>query len=189
MASHKKGRCSGALILSLLTAVLSSHMIMAVDAMTWNVGDDAGTWTIPATSNDINYTAWAASRNIRYGDKLYFRYSNITHSVFRVNGSSFEECLIVNPIQEYRSGQDIISLDTPGVRDYYFLCGEPTACFLDQKLHVTLVGEVPDAAAAAPSDVKPSSSSLSHHLGHSLPSALLIIGFTLLLLLLLAPTW
>lgn len=49
---------------------LAAGLIAAVNAATYMVGDDAGTWTIPATTNDLNYTAWAESRNFRFGDDL-----------------------------------------------------------------------------------------------------------------------
>ncbi|KAG6550884.1 hypothetical protein Mapa_007498 [Marchantia paleacea] len=132
-----------------LTRVLSTMLVailqVSVDAVTWMVGDDLGTWTVPATSNDLNYTAWAEARNIRYADQLFFSYSNSTHSVLLVNLSSFDTCLLIDPIETFMSGQDTITLATPGVRDYYFICGEPTMCFLQQKLHVSLVGDVPSA--------------------------------------------
>ncbi|BBN03130.1 hypothetical protein MPTK1_2g20980 [Marchantia polymorpha subsp. ruderalis] len=132
-----------------LTALLSTIFVailqVSVDAATWMVGDDLGSWTVPATSNDLNYTAWAEARNIRFADQLFFNYSNRTHSVLLVNSSSFDTCLFIDPIETFRSGHDNITLAMLGVRDYYFICGEPSMCFLEQKLHVSLVGDVPSA--------------------------------------------
>ncbi|KAL3697999.1 hypothetical protein R1sor_012075 [Riccia sorocarpa] len=166
-------------------AVLSCHILRKVDAETWYVGDDTGDWTIPATSNDLNYTAWAEFRNIRYGDTLCFNYDNQTHSLVQVNASSFHVCLLLDPIQVYSCGRDTIQLMTPGVRDYYFVCAEPSMCTLGQKLHITLVGDVPAAEPKKPSVVQPSSASAtSSRLQHSaplLPPTFLLICLTGLL--------
>ncbi|BBN13929.1 hypothetical protein MPTK1_6g07510 [Marchantia polymorpha subsp. ruderalis] len=127
---------------------LAAGLIAAVNAATYMVGDDAGTWTIPATTNDLNYTAWAESRNFRFGDDLIFRYSTATHDVLLVNASAYETCLLEDPLDSYSSGNDTITLNRPGMRDYFFVCGGPSHCWLQQKLHVTLVGSVPEALAA-----------------------------------------
>ncbi|KAG6543075.1 hypothetical protein Mapa_015571 [Marchantia paleacea] len=132
--------CRGGVIL-----LLAAGLIAAVNAATYMVGDDGGTWTIPATTNDLNYSSWAAARNFRFGDELIFRYSTASHFVLLVNASAYETCLLEDPLDSYASGNDTITLNRPGMRDYYFVCGAPSHCWLQQKLQVTLVGSVPDA--------------------------------------------
>lgn len=77
-----------------------------------------------------------------------FRYSTATHDVLLVNASAYETCLLEDPLDSYSSGNDTITLNRPGMRDYFFVCGGPSHCWLQQKLHVTLVGSVPEALAA-----------------------------------------
>ncbi|KAI3688009.1 hypothetical protein L1987_81715 [Smallanthus sonchifolius] len=98
-------------------------------AMEYVVGDDSG-WTI-----DYDYEAWAQNKHFKVGDTLVFNYPKGLHNVFRVNGSSFADCIIPPPSQAYTSGHDVLSLVAPGKA--WFICGVEEHCSdFNQKLAV-----------------------------------------------------
>ncbi|KAL2622525.1 hypothetical protein R1flu_002730 [Riccia fluitans] len=137
-------------------------LIIDVNAESYNVGE--ASWTIPATTNELNYTSWAASINFRFGDELVFTYPYDLHDVLRVNHTDYDTCACGFPIASYSSGHDTIPLNDPGVTDYYFICGKPSHCFLGQKLKVSLVGLVPNSTEVDPQSTlnTPPSKSAAH---------------------------
>ncbi|KAL3691390.1 hypothetical protein R1sor_005041 [Riccia sorocarpa] len=166
-----------------LALLLASALFAHVNAVTYNVGNDLATWTIPATTNELNYTNWAASINFRFGDEILFTYSADLHSVHRVNSTDYETCSMGSPIATFSSGHDIVPLSDPGVTDYYFVCGTSSHCFLGQRLKLSLVGLVPSSPAVDPSTQNPPASNSAPPSSVSLPGCIeLAISATLILI-------
>ncbi|KAJ4721288.1 blue copper protein-like [Melia azedarach] len=106
------------------------------------VGDDMG-WTV-----GFDYQAWANDKVFYVGDKLVFQYPAGAHNVFKVNGTSFQNCEIpASDNQALKTGNDIIVLATPGRK--WYICGVGNHCELGQKLVITVLP--PQAEAPAPS--------------------------------------
>ncbi|KAJ9556086.1 hypothetical protein OSB04_010700 [Centaurea solstitialis] len=79
------------------------------------VGDDKG-WTL-----NFEYQAWAMGKEFVVGDKLVFRYPIGKHNVFRVNGTSFQQCRILSANEALTSGYDVITITTLGRK--WYICG------------------------------------------------------------------
>ncbi|OVA16451.1 Plastocyanin-like [Macleaya cordata] len=111
------------------------------------VGDDSG-WTIK-----FDYQAWAKDKTFMVGDKLVFNYPAGAHNVFKVNGTGFKDC-IKPPINEaVTSGNDVITLATPGRK--WYICGVAQHCATGgQKLFIT-VQDPNEMSAPAPAPVLP----------------------------------
>ncbi|KAF9592278.1 hypothetical protein IFM89_013504 [Coptis chinensis] len=107
------------------------------------VGDAAG-WT-----KGFDYAAWAKDKEFRVGDKLLFTYPVGAHNVFRVNGTSFKDCVIPPVNEALNSGNDLINLAAPGNK--WYICGVGQHCTLGgQKLSITVLPAL-EAPAPAPS--------------------------------------
>ncbi|XXG65357.1 hypothetical protein AAC387_Pa05g3078 [Persea americana] len=123
-------------------------MIMAVLPATtlakvFVVGDEHG-WTI-----NFDYKLWAAGKDFRVGDKLVFHYPVGVHNVFKVNGTAFQECIKPPPSEALISGNDTITLLTPGLK--WYICGVGKHCEVGgQKLAIS-VQSISPAPAPAPS--------------------------------------
>ncbi|KAI3724537.1 hypothetical protein L2E82_36318 [Cichorium intybus] len=95
------------------------------------VGDDKG-WTL-----NFDYQAWAYGKQFFVGDKLVFRYPVGKHNVFRVDGSSFQQCAIPTANKALTSGYDVISLETPGRK--WYICGVGKHCLMGLKLFINVL--------------------------------------------------
>ncbi|KAI3792517.1 hypothetical protein L2E82_06399 [Cichorium intybus] len=95
------------------------------------VGDDKG-WTL-----NFDYQAWAMGKQFVVGDKLVFRYPVGKHNVFRVNGTSFQQCTIPAANEALTSGYDVISLETPGRK--WYICGVGKHCLMGLKLFINVL--------------------------------------------------
>ncbi|PHU05715.1 hypothetical protein BC332_26537 [Capsicum chinense] len=116
--------------------------------MEYWVGGDKG-WAI-----DVDYQAWAKGKTFKVGDKLVFKYTKGHHNVFKVNQTSFKDCIIPPPSEGLTSGHDVITLAQPGKK--WYICGIPTHCSdHNQKLAITVEGEapVPAPTTTAPAPV------------------------------------
>ncbi|XP_027768225.1 blue copper protein-like [Solanum pennellii] len=111
------------------------------------VGGDKG-WTI-----DVDYQAWAKGKNFKVGDTLVFKYTKGHHNVFKVNQTSFKDCIIPSS-GGVTSGHDVITLATPGKK--WYICGFPSHCSdHKQKLVITVEGEAPAPATPIPAPATP----------------------------------
>ncbi|CAN4109403.1 unnamed protein product [Withania somnifera] len=107
------------------------------------VGGEKG-WTL-----SVDYQAWAKDKTFKVGDKLIFKYPQGDHNVFKVNQTSFKDCIVPPPNEALTSGHDVITLASPGKK--WYICGFPTHCSdYSQKLVITVEGEAPAPAPAAP---------------------------------------
>ncbi|KAF9614681.1 hypothetical protein IFM89_019809, partial [Coptis chinensis] len=112
------------------------------------VGGDKG-WT-----TKFDYLAWAAGKDFRVGDRLVFKYEIGAHNVFKVDASSFEQCVRPPAREGLTSGNDAITLETPGRK--WYICGVGKHCEDGkQKLEVTVF---PQLLSPAISPVQGSSS-------------------------------
>ncbi|XP_026416877.1 mavicyanin-like [Papaver somniferum] len=127
------------LILAIVTIMLPS----IASATDYTVGDDSG-W-----NNNFDYAAWAKDKQFYVGDTLLFKYEAGSHNVLKVNGTGFNECIKPDPSLALATGNDVITLATPGRK--WYICGIKQHCTQGQKLFIT----VQDGAAPQPS---PSSS-------------------------------
>ncbi|KAJ0770083.1 putative Phytocyanin domain, cupredoxin [Helianthus annuus] len=95
------------------------------------VGDDKG-WTL-----NFDYQAWAMGKKFYVGDKLVFRYPKGIHNVFRVDGTSFQQCIIPAAYEALTSGYDVITLQTPGRK--WYICGVGKHCQTGLKLFINVL--------------------------------------------------
>ncbi|KAI3518003.1 hypothetical protein L1887_06308 [Cichorium endivia] len=66
-----------------------------------------------------------------------FRYPVGKHNVFRVDGSSFQQCAIPTANKALTSGYDVISLETPGRK--WYICGVGKHCLMGLKLFINVL--------------------------------------------------
>ncbi|CAI9274900.1 unnamed protein product [Lactuca saligna] len=105
------------------------------------VGDASG-WTI-----NYDYKAWVKDKVFYVGDKLVFKYPVNVHNVYKVNASSFATCTISPPGTGLTSGNDVVTLMTPGKK--WYICGVEEHCAdFNQKLVIDVQSMNP---APAPS--------------------------------------
>ncbi|KAK0600794.1 hypothetical protein LWI29_018421 [Acer saccharum] len=112
-------------------ALISTIIPVMTLAKDFVVGDEKG-WTI-----NFNYQAWAQGKDFRVGDKLVFNYPVGAHTVFKVNGTSFQNCIKPPANEALTSGNDEIVLATPGRK--WYICGVGKHCeSAGQKLFITV---------------------------------------------------
>ncbi|KAK6944185.1 Phytocyanin domain [Dillenia turbinata] len=96
------------------------------------VGDDSG-W-----NTNFDYKAWAKGKVFTVGDKLVFKYPVGKHNVFKVNGTGFHHCIIPPANEAFTTGNDIITVLTPGKK--WYICGVGKHCAkLGMKLAIRVV--------------------------------------------------
>ncbi|XP_068650575.1 blue copper protein-like [Aristolochia californica] len=99
------------------------------------VGDESGWRT------DFNYTAWAEGKDFHVGDALVFNYPKRSHNVLRVDGVAFQSCTAPQDITPLETGNDVITLQSPGRR--WYICGVAQHCELGMMKLVITVQEKP----------------------------------------------
>ncbi|KVH90116.1 Cupredoxin [Cynara cardunculus var. scolymus] len=107
-----------AMIASLATSVLAT----SIAGKSFIVGDDKG-WTL-----NVDYQAWANGKKFCVGDELVFKYPVGKHNVLSVNETSFQKCIISPTSEPLSTGEDLITLDTPGKK--FFICAIGKHCEL-----------------------------------------------------------
>ncbi|KAK6944182.1 Phytocyanin domain [Dillenia turbinata] len=121
-----------------MVAVVLPSLAMATEYI---VGDASG-WTIL-----YDYQAWAEDKVFHVGDKLVFQYPVGVHNVFKVDGAAFANCTVPPPDQALTSGNDTITLGSPGNK--WYICGVGQHCSqFGQKLAITVEGLSPEPAPA-----------------------------------------
>ncbi|RWR82147.1 mavicyanin-like protein [Cinnamomum micranthum f. kanehirae] len=126
-------------ILAMMVAVLPATTLAKV----FVVGDEHG-WTI-----NFDYKLWAADKDFWVGAKLVFHDPVGVHSVFKVNGTAFQECIKPPPSEALICGNDIITLLTRGLKWYFCGVGKHSEVG-SQKLAIS-VQSISRAPAPAPS--------------------------------------
>ncbi|WCJ40757.1 Blue copper protein [Euphorbia peplus] len=125
----------------------------ATFATTYTVGDESG-WTV-----GFDYQAWAQDKTFQVGDKLVFWYPMGSHNVFRVNGTTFRDCTIPPLVEALTSGNDTITLATPGNK--WYICGVGKHCVSGQKLAITVQVSAP-TQSPSPASSPPSPAPYAH---------------------------
>ena len=83
-----------------------------------------------------------------------FKYPAGQHNVFKVNGTAFANCTVPPPNEGLTSGNDVITLSTPGRK--WYICGVSDHCASHmQKLVITVLDESA-SPSPAPYTPKPS---------------------------------
>ncbi|KAL0329668.1 UNVERIFIED_CONTAM: Lamin-like protein [Sesamum radiatum] len=132
-----------------LIAVIAAILAIAAPASAayYTVGDDAG-WKL-----GVNYTLWAEGKEFRVGDKLVFKYNQDAHTVAKVNASDFQQCVASNASNVLTSGNDEITLSTPGTK--WYICSIADHCTKGMKLVITVSTAQAPAPAPMPWPVAP----------------------------------
>ncbi|GAB2281084.1 hypothetical protein Dimus_015693, partial [Dionaea muscipula] len=113
----------------------------------YKVGDSQG-WTsiIPHP----NYSQWAASKTFHIGDVIIFQYNRDFQNVMQVSRVEYKSCDIKDPIATYYSGNDSITIRSPG--HYFYICSFPGHCQAGQKVDFrVLKTSSPVSPSASPS--------------------------------------
>ena len=103
----------------------------------------------------VSLFKWCFYSNIYYFTDAVFNYAPGTHTVVKVNGTGFQQCIISPSIGILTSGQDVIPLQTPGRK--WYICGVGKHCeSRNMKLVITVL---PQTMVPAPSPMIVSTSS------------------------------
>ncbi|KAI3468841.1 hypothetical protein Pfo_025504 [Paulownia fortunei] len=125
-----------------LIATIFAAIAAPAFATDYVVGDNAG-WKL-----GVNYTAWAEGKDFFVGDKLFFKYSQGAHNVYRVNGTAFQQCILPSAFEALTSGDDMITLATPGRK--WYICGISNHCASGMKLVITVASAEGPASVPIP---------------------------------------
>ncbi|KAJ4843504.1 hypothetical protein Tsubulata_020495, partial [Turnera subulata] len=133
------------------------------------VGDDAG-WN----NNNFDYQAWAQGKE--------FHYPQGSHNVIKVNGTGFQQCMAPAGAEKFTSGNDVITLSTPGRK--WYICGFGNHCESgNQKLAITVMDMW---GSPAPSPTSPSSSATKVAYFGWIAAAFGILGLAMIIILMMA---
>ncbi|KAI9185421.1 hypothetical protein LWI28_007097 [Acer negundo] len=130
-------------------ALISTMIPVMTLAKEFVVGDGKG-WT-----TNFDYQAWAEGKDFRVGDILVFNYPSGAHTVLKVNGTGFQNCIKPPASEALTSGRDEIVLTTAGRK--WYICGVGTHCeTAGQKLFITVQAQSSSSVspAMAPSPVQ-----------------------------------
>ncbi|KAG7956767.1 hypothetical protein I3843_11G140500, partial [Carya illinoinensis] len=104
-----------------LVLAIAATLAPSILAKEFLVGDSTG-WTI-----NYDYESWAKGKEFHVGDKLVFKYPKGIHNVIRVdNATAYEKCLVTTETEALSSGNDVITLTTPGKT--WYICGVIRHC-------------------------------------------------------------
>ncbi|PON64087.1 Phytocyanin domain containing protein [Trema orientale] len=139
---------SSRLQLFIILAIIAIF-VPSISAVEYIVGDESG-WTV-----NFDYQAWATGKEFHVGDKLIFKYPQGVHNVFKVDGGGFRQCTAPAGAEPLSSGNDTITLATPGRK--WYICGVAQHCEVGkQKLFITVIGKVlSPASSPSPSQPQP----------------------------------
>ncbi|KAK4488203.1 hypothetical protein RD792_003946 [Penstemon davidsonii] len=77
-----------------------------------------------------------------------FKYVEGKHNVYKVNGTAFQQCSVPSESGGLTSGNDVITLATPGSK--WYICGVGEHCNYGMKLVINVSCAVAPASAPAP---------------------------------------
>ncbi|XP_048131622.1 uncharacterized protein LOC115746443 [Rhodamnia argentea] len=119
-------------IIFMTLALVAAIVPVSVMGTEFMVGDDKG-WTL-----NFDYQAWAEGKQFYVGDKLVFKYPGGAHNVLKVNGTGFQECVAPAGTVALTTGNDVITLLTPGRK--WYICGVGKHCASgNMKLVITVL--------------------------------------------------
>jgi len=133
----------GGAVLAVVLAL--AGMAATSSAAVYKVGGASG-WTI---LGNINYADWAANNTFHVGDVIEFKYPQGIHNVLEVKKDDYNSCTNSTPIATHTSGDDKITIKSPGHR--FFICGVPGHCAAGQKLNVRVLKTQLPRSSGAPS--------------------------------------
>ncbi|KAL8263792.1 hypothetical protein R6Q59_021922 [Mikania micrantha] len=129
-------------------ATLILVLATSISAKEYVVGDENG-WTL-----DFDYQTWAKDKVFFVGDTLVFNYLTGTHTVVKVNGTGFQQCITSPSNGVLTSGRDVVPLQTTGRK--WYICGVGKHCeSRNMKLVITVL---PQSLAPEPSPIATSAS-------------------------------
>ncbi|XVF13255.1 hypothetical protein REPUB_Repub08aG0193000 [Reevesia pubescens] len=135
----------------LIIVVVALLAIPSSFATEFVVGDGKG-WSL-----DFDYQGWAKGKEFIVGDKLVFKYTPGVHTVVRVNGTEFQKCEAADNTVPLTTGNDVITLATPGRK--WYICGVARHCAArNMKLNITVLAQV-GSPSSAPTPNSPTSPS------------------------------
>ncbi|KAH7514059.1 hypothetical protein FEM48_Zijuj11G0048300 [Ziziphus jujuba var. spinosa] len=157
---------------------IAAIFIPSISAVEFVVGDDKG-WTV-----NFDYQSWAQGKVFRVGDTLVFKYPQGAHNVLRVNGTGFQQCQAPEGTEALTSGNDVITLATPGRK--WYICGVSRHCEVgNQKLLITVLPQqlspvYSPAPSPSPSSVpsSPATSGADSHYGWNTPAPSPVPGYS-----------
>ncbi|XP_059290250.1 blue copper protein-like [Lycium ferocissimum] len=123
---------STAFLIALVVVVMVTAPVMATDH--W-VGDEQG-WKL-----NFDYKIWAATKEFHSSST-----SKEPHNVYSADEEAFQSCIARYFVSPLISGNDVITLTTPGKR--WLLCGVGKHCENGMKLAINVL---PQLASPAPS--------------------------------------
>ncbi|KAK9067999.1 hypothetical protein SSX86_012110 [Deinandra increscens subsp. villosa] len=122
---------------------LLATLATCISATEFVVGDNYG-WTL-----NFDYQAWAKGKEFVVGDKIVFKYPVGKHNVFKVDGSGFQQCVVPAANASLTSGNDVITLASPGRK--WYICGVGKHCETGgMKL---VIDVLPQSSAPAPAPI------------------------------------
>ncbi|KAK6251207.1 hypothetical protein SCA6_005212 [Theobroma cacao] len=152
-----------------IIAVVAFSVIHSSLATEFLVGDESG-WTL-----DFDYQGWAAGKEFRVGDKLVFKYASGVHNVLRVNGTEFQQCEAAGNTVPLTTGNDVITLATPGRK--WYICGVARHCAArNMKLNITVLAQG-DSPASAPTPSSPTSAARGNAASSFYGGIVVMVGF------------
>ncbi|KAA3460193.1 mavicyanin-like [Gossypium australe] len=132
-----------------IIAIVAFFAVPSCLATEFTVGDEKG-WSL-----DFDYQSWAAGKEFHVGDKLVFNYRAGAHNVIGVSGIEFQQCQASSNNTVRSTGNDVITLSTPGRK--WYICGVPGHCAArNMKLNITVLAQVGSPATAPGSPTSPS---------------------------------
>ncbi|KAI9184904.1 hypothetical protein LWI28_002329 [Acer negundo] len=138
-------------LFSTKACIQNNRCIILTGERVFVVGDGKG-WTII-----FDYQAWAEGKDFRVGDKLVFNYPGGAHTVLKVNGTGFQNCIKPPASEALTSGSDEIVLATPGRK--WYICGVGAHCkTAGQKLFITVQ---PQSSSVSPAMTPPVQSNMA----------------------------
>ncbi|KAA0042833.1 blue copper protein-like [Cucumis melo var. makuwa] len=111
-------------------------------ATNYTVGDKSG-WNL-----GVDYFSWTSDKTFFVGDSLVFKYEKGKHNVLNVDVSSFSQCAAPKDQPPMVSGNDVITLTTPGTK--WFICTIPHHCNSGQKLVISVDSAPPSPIIQSP---------------------------------------
>ncbi|KAK4382187.1 hypothetical protein Sango_2897100 [Sesamum angolense] len=139
-----------AFLIAVIVAILAIAAPSSA-ASNYTVGDDAG-WMLGVNLYSMGsgqgLSCWRQARYVlpAFFCVGVFKYNNTAHTVAKVNGSDFQQCVASNASNLLTSGNDEITLSAPGKK--WYICSVADHCAKGMKLVITV--SAVNAPAPAP---------------------------------------
>lgn len=104
-----------------------------------------------------------------------FKYASGVHNVLRVNGTEFQQCEAAGNTVPLTTGNDVITLATPGRK--WYICGVARHCAArNMKLNITVLAQG-DSPASAPTLSSPTSAARGNAASSFYGGIVVMVGF------------